>query len=281
MTPPQYRDICAEVSEVILSRYSTSFSWGTRLFPAEIRSGISAIYGFVRLADEIVDSFQGFDQQKLFHALQLDVSAAIDAGISTNPVLESFQATVNKYKIDRTLIVSFLESMAMDLTLARHSTKSYQEYVYGSAEAVGLMCLKIFCHNQSGLYEELVTPARQLGSAFQKVNFLRDIKNDLETRGRIYLPNCSSPDDLNFAVKETIESEIKKEFAAALVGISRLPPATKFAIYSTYLYYKALFDKLRCLSIEVLLLRRVRVSNIQKTFLLGLAFIEMYILRRI
>ncbi|HOW35050.1 MAG TPA: phytoene/squalene synthase family protein [Candidatus Omnitrophota bacterium] len=267
-----YLKTCYEVSRLMTNRYSTSFSLGIKVFPKEAQDAIYGIYGFVRVADEIVDTFQSCDKKILLEQFKKDVNGAIRAGVSTNPVLEVFQDVVKKYKIDGEYIDAFLASMEMDLTLKFHDKNSYDRYVYGSAEVIGLMCLKVFCAGNEPLFKELVVPARKLGSAFQKVNFLRDIKNDLEARGRIYLPGIRNKEDINEAAKKRMEAEVEEEFKVALDGIRKIPRSYVLAVYSVYLYYNALFRKIKNLDAAFLLSKRVRICDFHKLLLLIRAY---------
>jgi len=264
----EYNQTCAAVSQLIIRRYSTSFSLGVLLFPRPVREAISSIYGFVRLADEIVDTFHDYDKRALFDNLKREIDYALAFGISSNPIVQSFQLVVKRYDIDRKYIDAFLDSMEMDLVLKRFTRPQYEQYIYGSAEVIGLMCLKIFCHERPRLFGELVASARQLGSAFQKVNFLRDVKQDMEQRGRVYFPDLGNQNFLDDQEKKKIESEIAHEFRGALSGIRRLPCGVKTAVYSTFLYYQALFAKLRNQNASTLLSRRIRINNFYKLLLL-------------
>ncbi len=274
-----YNDISFKLSKTITGAYSTSFSLGIKAFAPEYRSAVYAIYAFVRIADEIVDTFHDYDRKYLLEKFRRDTYEAIEAGISTNPVLNSFQKTVSEYRIKRDLIDAFLKSMEMDLYKASYERGKYDEYIYGSAEVVGLMCLKVFCSGDDLKFNSLLSPAKSLGSAFQKVNFLRDIKSDLEERGRIYLPNVHhylNIDDLN---KSRLETEIESDFKNALAGIKRLPMGVKLGVYSAYLYYYVLFNKIRKMKARDLFLRRVRVSNFRKLILLIKSVIEVKVLK--
>jgi 15-cis-phytoene synthase len=270
-----YQQTCHDISRLLTNRYSTSFSLGIRVFAREYQQAIYAIYGFVRLSDEIVDTFHAFDKKMLLASFRQDVSDAIQQGISLNPVLQAFQETVHRYSLKQEYIDAFLNSMEMDLTCFRHDEESYRQYIYGSAEVVGLMCLQVFCSDHPGLFEQLEVPAKKLGSAFQKVNFLRDIKNDLEVRKRIYLPGIKNKEEINALAKRKIEGEIEKEFQAALAGIKKLPGSVRFAVYSVYLYYGDLFKRLKNCEVKRLLTERIRISNMRKICLLVKAFIEI------
>lgn len=263
-----YSKISLRVSKLVTTHYSTSFSLGIVAFASQYKDAIYSIYGFVRIADEIVDTFHDQDKQKLFEEFRSDTYRAIERGLSTNPVLHAFQQTVNTYDIDCEYIDAFLHSMELDLGTTHYQRSLYDKYVYGSAEVVGLMCLKIFCDGNDALFRELIGPARALGSAFQKVNFLRDIKSDLDERGRIYLPGIAEKIRMTDHEKEKLESEIEREFRAALPGIARLPKGVKTGVYSAYLYYYALFKKIRKKRINELMEHRVRISDLTKLALL-------------
>ena len=256
------------VSTLVTSAYSTSFTLGIRMLHRSIRKDVFAIYGFVRFADEIVDTFHEYDKQALLEQFEKDTYEAIEKGISLNPILNSFQHTVNKYSIDLQLIDQFLHSMKMDLNPPEvYTVEAYKEYILGSAEVVGLMCLKVFCKGKQDLYDELRPGAMKLGSVFQKVNFLRDIKADKEDLGRVYFPNWSH-DGFNDQVKKEIEEEILEEFKAARAAIRKLPREAKFGVYSAYVYYKALFMKIQRTRSTTLFERRVRIPNGIKVALL-------------
>ena len=265
-----YDSVCLQLSRVITTRYSTSFSMGIRMLDHSIRPHIFAIYGFVRLADEIVDTFHDFDKASLLDRFRRETYRAIDEGISTNPVLHAFQGTVNQYQIDLQLIEQFLRSMEMDLYPQNYQREKFEEYILGSAEVVGLMCLKVFCQGDEACYQDLKPGAMRLGAAFQKVNFLRDLKNDKEVLGRIYFPNWTSG-GLNAEIKQEIEQESAEDFDAARQAIQRLPSQAKFGVYSAYVYYKALFLKIRSCQPQILLQKRIRISNGFKILLLILA----------
>ncbi len=230
-------------------------------------NSIYAIYGFVRIADEIVDTFHDHDKEKLFLRFQEDTYLALENGISTNPILNSFQDTVNKFNIDRKLIDSFLKSMEMDLSFSKYEEKMYAEYIYGSAEVVGLMCLKVFCRGDNETYEKLVAPARSLGSAFQKINFLRDFKSDFAERGRVYFPGINFDNFTNDQKKE-IEKDIEGEFNEAWKGIVELPNGSKLGVMVAYIYYLTLFKKIRLIPANRIKSERIRVSNFKKITLL-------------
>ena len=262
-----YTQTAFDCSKLITKTYSTSFSLGIRTLNKKYHAPIYAIYGFVRYADEIVDTFHDHDKGELLRRFKKDTYQAIEEGISLNPVLHSFQQVVNEYKIDKDLIEAFLVSMEMDLSKKDYDDPEYKKYIHGSAEVVGLMCLKVFCEGAQGKYEELLTPAKHLGSAFQKVNFLRDLKSDYDERGRVYFPGV----DFNQFTREeknVIEADIKEEFKNALVGIKKLPKGVRAGVYLAYIYYTVLFKKITRLSPERIKSERIRVPNFKKLLLL-------------
>lgn len=262
-----YHSTCEECSALITRRYSTSFSAGIRAFHPSLRPPIYAIYGFVRFADEIVDTFYDYPQEALFRKFKADTYTAIEEGISLNPVLHAFQKVVSDYGIERPLIDAFLDSMEMDLSKQAYSPEGYNEYIYGSAEVVGLMCLRVFCAGDRDLYDRLKGPARRLGAAFQKINFLRDIKSDFEDRGRVYFPGVDfsafTPED-----KRKIEEDIDADFREGFKGILQLPAKARFGVYLAYRYYLRLFKKIRQTPAHVVQDRRIRVSDPEKLMLL-------------
>jgi 15-cis-phytoene synthase len=264
-----YHQTNIECSRLITQRYSTSFSMGIRAFDKEFRDPIYAIYGFVRFADEIVDTFHEHDKKMLLDEFREDTYKAIYRGISLNPVLHSFQRVVNEYQIDHELIDAFLESMEMDLYKSVYESKVlYDKYIYGSAEVVGLMCLQVFCKNNRSLYEELKAGAKSLGAAFQKVNFLRDMTSDMEERGRVYFPGI---DFATFDEQSKLEivNDIQKDFDDALVAIRQLPSGARRGVYLAYIYYLKLFKKIEQAPIQMMLTQRIRVPDRQKALLLG------------
>lgn len=258
-----FHESSEQCSKLVTKRYSTSFSSAIRLLHEDLRTPIYNIYGFVRLADEIVDTFHEHDKESLLASFKANTYQAIQQGISLNPILHSFQRTVNKYSIDKKLIDAFFHSMEMDLNEQRYDAAGYQEYIYGSAEVVGLMCLYVFCEGDKNLYAQLETPARSLGAAFQKVNFLRDIKADFMGLSRVYFPGC---DFSNFTHqdKRAIEADILEDFRAAYKGISELPLKCRFGVYVAYKYYLSLFKKIRSLEPSSVLEARIRIPNFQK-----------------
>lgn len=256
-----------ECSRLITQRYSTSFTLGIKTLDKKLHLPIYAIYGFVRYADEIVDTFHNQDKQALLERFKKDTYEAIEARISLNPVLHAFQLIVNKYKIDLDLIEAFLHSMEMDLDFKTYNDSKYHEYIYGSAEVVGLMCLKVFCEGDQTMYQQLRKPACKLGAAFQKVNFLRDIKSDFEERGRVYFPGVDF-NHFDKTVKSLIEEDIQRDFDDSLIGIEQLPKSAKLGVKVAYLYYQKLFDKIKGLPAETITQKRIRIPNSQKISLL-------------
>ena len=258
-----YDELSYAVSEATTKKYSTSFSLGILALHFSIRSAIYAIYGYVRLADEIVDSFHEYDKPELLERFKTQTIQALDEGISLNPILNSFQATVNNYSIDRRLIDQFLQSMKMDLTPLDYDSKLYHEYIFGSAEVVGLMCLQVFVEGNYTMYESLKPYAMKLGSAFQKINFLRDLKNDYQILGRTYFPNIEMG-TFNNVIKSQIEHEIEIEFKEAFSGIKKLPDSSRFGVYLAYKYYWTLFLKIKNTPVERIMNKRIRIPNGQK-----------------
>lgn len=274
-----YKDTSYKISKRLTLSYSTSFGWGIKAFKPEFRDPIFAIYGYVRVADEIVDTFHDFDKKELLKKFEADTWDAIEKGVSTNPVLQAFQETVNKYSIDLQLIKAFLKSMEMDLSNSSYERGVYDNYIYGSAEVVGLMCLKVFVKGSDEKYDELEYSARMLGAAFQKVNFLRDIKSDIIERGRIYLPGVSELTYINNRNKKELEKEIDNEFHSAFMGIVKLPIGVKLGVYSAYLYYLMLFKKIKRMDVDKLMSKRVRISNPYKFYLLIKSYFEVKVLK--
>lgn len=260
-----FDELSYSVSKITTKKYSTSFSLGILALKPSIRPAIYAIYGYVRLADEIVDSFHGYDKGKLLDRLREETETALREGISLNPIIQSFQEIANRYKIDKSLIEQFLHSMEMDLQRIDYNSELYKEYIFGSAEVVGLMCLKVFTDGDREKYEELKPYAMKLGSAFQKVNFLRDLKDDYQILGRTYFPNIDM-EKFDNGVKYRIEKEIVEEFKEALIGIKKLPGSSIFGVYLAYKYYMSLFQKIKRKSSKDILNTRVRVPNSEKAF---------------
>lgn len=248
---------------MITKRYSTSFSLGIYFLNGRLRQPIYSIYGFVRLADEIVDSFHDYDKVILLAKFKRDCFEAIADGISLNPVLNAFQQVVNTYNIDKELITLFLRSMEMDLKQEHYTPEKYNQYILGSAQVVGLMCLQVFTEGDKLQYEKLKDAAMQLGSAFQKVNFLRDINADYYTLSRSYFPNVNLAAFSNLE-KKRIEEEIESEFQLALVGIRQLPASSRNGVHLAYVYYKKLFSKIKNCTAEKVMSGRIRISNAHK-----------------
>ena len=254
-------------SRVTTEEYSTSFASAIRLLHKDLRNPVYNIYGFVRFADEIVDTFHEYDKPALLQQFKQETYEAIGRGISLNPILHSFQLTVNKYKIDHHLIEAFFNSMEADLTEQNYDAAAYKEYIYGSAEVVGLMCLHVFCEGEMETYRKLKPYAQSLGAAFQKVNFLRDIKADFNGLKRVYFPKV---DFTNFTCskKQEIENEIAADFKHAYEGILQLPLKARFGVYVAYKYYYSLFKKIRKVQPSRILVERVRIPNYRKVFIL-------------
>jgi phytoene/squalene synthetase len=270
-----YDETCFECSKLITAKYSTSFSKGIRAFNKTYRYPIYAIYGFVRYADEIVDTFHDHDKAQLISDFKQDTFKAIDQKISLNPVLHSFQNVVNQCQIDHQLIEEFLRSMEMDLYQKVYNEANYQTYIHGSAGVIGLMCLQVFCDGDKAMYQQLMPMALSLGSAFQKINFLRDIKSDYEDRGRTYFPDI---DFKNFTQQDklTIEADIQHDFDEGLKGIQLLPKGVRLGVYVAYSYYLQLFKKVRKTSVNKILHHRIRISNTRKAVLYAKALTKKY-----
>jgi phytoene/squalene synthetase len=260
-------------SKVVTNTYSTSFSLGIKMLDSSIHDAIYAIYGFVRLADEIVDTFHDQDKETLLNEFVLETNRAIERKISLNPVLHSFQWAVNQYHIEQELIDAFIKSMEYDLFKKEYDRKAFEDYVYGSAEVVGLMCLRVFCEGNEQQYQSLKAPARRLGAAFQKINFLRDLKADFEEKGRSYFPKI---DLANFTEKDKklIESEIELDFKAGYEGIKQLPTNARFGVYTAYIYYFALHQKIKTVEAQRVLQERIRIPNFKKYFLLVQSYLK-------
>jgi 15-cis-phytoene synthase len=266
MTVDLFHSVSGECSRQVTIRYSTSFSSAIKLLHRDLQQPIFNIYGFVRFADEIVDTFHGHDKQTLLAQFKAETFDAIERGISLNPILNSFQRAVNQFNIDHHLIHAFFSSMESDLTQNKYDRQGYEEYIYGSAEVVGLMCLYIFCEGDKVMYEKLKSSARALGAAFQKVNFLRDIKADFIDLSRIYFPGC---DFHNFTEidKQKIQDDIEQDFRNAYLGILNLPLKAKFGVYVAYKYYYSLFKKIKQIQPQYILQQRVRIPNYHKAYI--------------
>jgi phytoene/squalene synthetase len=254
-------------SELITKHYSTSFSLGIRTLDKSLHRPIYAIYGFVRYADEIVDTFHDFDKKQLLADFKKDTYKAIKDKISLNPVLHSFQWVVNQYQLDYELIDAFLYSMEMDLYETNYDKDKYDQYIYGSAEVVGLMCLKVFCEGDQIEYQRLKEPARKLGAAFQKVNFLRDMGSDYSDRGRVYFPHIDFT-NFNQIQKKLIEEDIQKDFDEAYQGILQLPKTAQLGVYLAYAYYLKLFTRIKQASTDKVLSQRIRIPDNSKLSIL-------------
>ena len=259
----KFHTVSNKSSEITTREYSTSFSSAIRLLHQDMRQPIYNIYGFVRFADEIVDTFHEYDKASLLEEFKKETYVAIDRRISLNPILNSFQQTANEYNIDHDLIDAFFSSMEMDLEQRNYDTKKFNDYVYGSAEVVGLMCLYVFCEGKKELYKELKFSAQALGAAFQKVNFLRDLKADYNSLSRMYFPGC---DFNNFTEhdKKQIEADIHNDFKAAYAGILKLPFKSRFGVYVAYKYYLSLFKKIKSLKPARVLEARIRIPDYKK-----------------
>lgn len=270
-----FDQVSTESSKLVTKKYSTSFSLAVNMLSPKIRTAIYNIYGFVRFADEIVDSFHAYNKEKLILKFEKDYYEALEDGISLNPILNAFQQTVFKYQITDDLVQAFLKSMKADLYISEYKTKAeYDEYIYGSADVVGLMCLKVFVNGDHDKYEELKSAAMRLGSAFQKVNFLRDLKDDVEHLDRSYFPNINLK-ELDNQSKEMIIKEIEEDFDVAFKeGILKLPVEAKFGVYMAYRYYKRLLRKLKRTPSSKIMETRIRISNTMKINLLARSFVK-------
>ena len=266
--------VSEDSSKIVIKQYSTSFYFSSSLLSKSIRQDIFNIYGFVRLADEIVDTFHEFPKKELLNEFEEELWRSIENKISLNPILNSFQNTVNRYSIPKDLIRSFLDSMKMDLEKKEYnSVEEYKKYIYGSADVVGLMCLKVFVKGSDTLYSDLSDYAISLGSAFQKVNFLRDLKDDSNILKRVYFPNVNM-DDFNEESKKEIINEIELDFKNAIKGIARLPKNSRFAVYIAYRYYNKLLKKLKRTSSENIVKKRVRIHNFQKFTVIARSYVK-------
>ncbi len=268
-----YDKISFKISKQVTNAYSTSFSLGIYMLSKKIHDPIYGIYGFVRLADEIVDTFHDFNKKELLDEFREDTYKAIEQKISLNPVLQAFQMAVNEFSIERELIDAFLYSMEMDLEQKEHDQESFEKYILGSAEVVGLMCLRVFCQGDEKQYQYLKPSAMKLGAAFQKINFLRDLKADFKEMGRSYFPGI----DINTFTEESkraIEADIDKDFKEAYIGIKQLPSNARFGVYTAYVYYYALFRKIQATPSSTILSERIRIPNNKKYQLLVGSYIK-------
>ena len=270
-----FDQVSFQISKIVAKKYSTSFSLAVRMLSPKIRPAIYSIYGFVRLADEIADTFHAYDKKQLITDFEYAYDKALSSGISLNPILNAFQATVKQYNISDDMIRSFLRSMRWDLSKKVYRTKAeYEKYIYGSADVVGLMCLKVFVNGDETKYLKLKEPAMRLGSAFQKVNFLRDLKYDTESLQRSYFPNLD-PQSFNEEAKAKIIEEIEADFSHAYRnGILKLPEEAKFGVYVAYVYYKSLLRKLKKTAATKITKTRVRISNPMKINLLARSYMK-------
>lgn len=252
-----------EMSQLTTKKYSTSFSLGISFLDKDLHKPIYGIYGFVRFADEIVDSFHDFNKKELLNNFKLQTYEAISTGISLNPILNSFQWVVNRFKIPLELIETFLQSMEMDLENKGYDPYKYAKYILGSAEVVGLMCLKVFVNGNESEFERLTPSAMKLGSAFQKINFLRDLKDDYQELGRTYFPGIDL-NEFNTTVKKQIEEDIELDFKMGYEGIKELPKNARFGVYIAYIYYYKLFKKIKATPAHIILNERIRIPNNKK-----------------
>ena len=268
-----FHDVSHNCSRLTTEKYSTSFSSAIKILHVDIQGPIYDIYGFVRFADEIVDTFHGYDKETLLREFKNETYSAIERGISLNPILQSFQVTVNKYNIDLSLVEAFFRSMESDLNIKDYDQMRFEDYIYGSAEVVGLMCLFVFCEGNREQYESLKPYARSLGAAFQKVNFLRDIKADFQQLNRMYFPgvdfNC-----FTYEMKVKIEDDISRDFKHAYLGIIQLPLKARFGVYLAYKYYLSLFKKIKRVQPQRILEERIRITNYAKAWLATKAVIR-------
>lgn len=262
-----FDELSVVASQNVTKTYSTSFYKSVSTLDEGIRDDVHAIYGMVRFADEIVDSFHGYEKNELLAEFKRDTYKAIERGISLNAVLNSFQLAVNKYQIDLDLIEKFFRSMEMDLSPVEYTQELYEEYILGSAEVVGLMCLKIFVYGNEEEYQRLKPFAMKLGSAFQKINFLRDLKDDWGELGRIYFPAIGDVSGLTLENKLAIEEEIEQEFLEAYKGVLMLPRSSRFGVYVAYTYYYNLLKKIKAKTVKDLMSQRVRIPNYSKYYL--------------
>lgn len=268
-----FDNVSKKASKMVTRQYSTSFSLGIQFLNKDFHEPIYGIYGFVRFADEIVDSFHDFDKPVLLDEFKKETYLSIERGISLNPILNSFQKTVNEFGIEKELIDTFLKSMEMDLVKKDYTEEGYKEYILGSAEVVGLMCLRVFTEGNKELYDKLKPYAMSLGSAFQKINFLRDLNADYIGMGRIYFPNVNMQ-ELNEETKAAIEKDIEADFDMGLQGIKMLPKKARLGVYVAYIYYRSLFNKIKKLKASHILEERIRIPNPQKVALFAGSYLR-------
>ena len=269
-----FHELSQQCSKTTTEKYSTSFNSAIKLLHNDLRNPIFNIYGFVRFADEIVDTFHQHDKATLLAEFKTETYNAIERRISLNPILHSFQLTVNRYQIAPDLIEAFFHSMEMDLTKATYSCEGYKEYIYGSAEVVGLMCLYIFCEGKKEMYNNLKPYAQSLGAAFQKVNFLRDVKSDYQQLSRTYFPEVDF-DNFTPSMKKQIENDIAADFTNAYEGIVQLPSKARFGVYVAYKYYLSLFKKIKKSNAESILDQRIRIPNYGKALIVAKAGLRL------
>jgi len=268
-----FDSVSIKTSKMVTNSYSTSFSLGIKFLHKDFQDPIYSIYGFVRFADEIVDSFHDYNKKELLQEFKLETYRAIERGISLNPVLNSFQKVINDYKVDHKLIDTFLKSMEMDLEKKAYDAEGYKEYILGSAEVVGLMCLRVFVKGNQKMYDDLTPYAMSLGSAFQKINFLRDLHADYLGMGRVYFPNVELT-ELSPKTKAALEDDIELDFNKGLEGIKLLPKDSRFGVYVAYIYYRKLFNKIKSLKPERILEERIRIPNSQKVALFASSYVR-------
>jgi phytoene/squalene synthetase len=273
MSKELFDNVSIRCSRLTTRAYSTSFSLGIRCLQKEMRDPVYSVYGFVRFADEIVDTFHDFNKAELLERFKAETFLAIKEKISLNPILNSFQKTVNQFGIEESLYVQFLKSMEMDLDKTTYDQSGINEYILGSAEVVGLMTLRIFCNNDNAMYQRLKPSAMKLGSAFQKINFLRDLNADFTQMGRNYFPGVDLS-DFNDATKNHIEEDIAADFKAGYEGIKQLPRSARFGVYVAYLYYLALFEKIKNTPSSTVLTKRIRVRNRRKLSILAYSYVR-------
>jgi 15-cis-phytoene synthase len=268
-----FDQVSLDCSRLTTNAYSTSFSLGIRCLDPTLRDPIYSIYGFVRFADEIVDTFHEYDKKYLLSKFKNDTYEAIEQKISLNPILNSFQETVHRFGIEEILIDQFLKSMEMDLFKSAYDETSFKEYILGSAEVVGLMCLRVFCPGNPEMYEHLKPYAMSLGSAFQKINFLRDLNADYIGMGRIYFPGIDM-NEFTEGTKKQIEESISNDFQHAYIGLKKLPRTARFGVYIAYVYYLALFKKIKNTPCHLVLNSRIRIPNPHKAQLLAYSYFK-------
>ena len=268
-----FDNVSLKTSKLVTNSYSTSFSLGIRFLDKEFHDPIYSIYGFVRFADEIVDTFHQYNKEELLEEFKAETYKSIERGISLNPILNSFQKVINDFNIDLNLIETFLKSMEMDLDKKEYDAESYKNYILGSAEVVGLMCLKVFVKGNEEQYKTLTPYAMALGSAFQKINFLRDLHADYQGMGRMYFPNIDLS-QLDDATKTAIEKDIDLDFDKGLEGIKLLPKNARFGVYVAYIYYRKLLMKIKSLHYKRILEERISIPNSQKMMLFASSYMK-------